>query len=120
MTEIPTLPRPGGASPAPNATDERIEFLHTEIRLAFSRIRTLSEEFMYQSEEILAELDKPPPRVIAKHELLSAAWASITPLAEIGNGHTARTEELVAQLRRGELPPPKPSRGTAPLDDGAQ
>ena len=49
MTEIPTLPRPVVASPTALATDDRIECLPTEIRLAFSRIRTLSEEFMYQS-----------------------------------------------------------------------
>ena len=120
MTEIPTLPRPVGASPTAIATDDRIEFLQTEIRLAFSRIRRLSEEFMYQSEEMLGELDKPPPRLIAKQELLSAAWASITALAEIGDEHTARLEDLVAQLCRGELPPPQSPRGTAPLDDGAR
>ena len=120
MTEIPTLPRPVEASPAASATDERIEFLHTEIRLTFSRIRTLSEEFMYQSEEMLGEHDKPAPRLIAKQELLSAAWASITVLAEVGDGHTARLEELAAPLRRGELPPPQPPRGAAPLDDGAR
>ena len=110
MTEIPTLPRPVVASPTALATDDRIECLPTEIRLAFSRIRTLSEEFMYQAEEMLGELDQPPPRLIAKQELLSAAWASITALAEIGDGHTARLEELIAQLCRGELPRPHPTR----------
>ena len=120
MTEIPTLPRPVVASPTALATDDRIESLPTEIRLAFSRIRTLSEEFMYQSEEMLGELDQPPPRLIAKQELLSAAWASITALAEIGDGQTARLEELIAQICRAELPRHQPPRGTAPLGDGAR
>ena len=120
MTKIPTLPRAVVAAPTALATDDRIEYLQTEIRLAFSRIRTLSEEFMYQAEEMLGELDQPPPRLIAKQELLSSAWASITALAEIGDGQTARLEELIAQLCRSELPPPQPPRGTDPLGDGAR
>ena len=115
MTEIPTLPRPVVASPTALATDDRIEYLPTEIRLTFSRIRTLSEEFMYQSEEMLEELDKPPPRLIAKQVLLSAAWASIMALVEIGDGQTARLEELIAQLCRGELPRPQPPRVRPPM-----
>ena len=107
---IPPLPWSGFAPPFALATDDRIECLPTEIRLAFSRIRTLSEEFMYQAEEMLGELDQPPPRLIAKQELLSAAWASITALAEIGDGHTARLEELIAQLCRAELPRHHPTR----------
>ena len=53
--------------------------------------------------------------VWAKQELLSAAWASITALAEIGDGQTARLEELIAQICRAELPRHQPPRGTAPL-----
>ena len=120
MNEIPTFPRAVVAAPTPLATDDQIEHLHTEIRLAFSRIRTLSEEYMYQAGEMWEELDQPPPRLIAKQELLSAAWASITALAESGDSQTARLEERIAQICRSELPRPRPPHGTDPLGDNAR
>ena len=116
MNEIPTFPRAVVAAPTPLATDDQI----TEIRLAFSRIRTLSEEYMYQAAEMLGELDQPPPRLIAKQELLSAAWASITALAESGDSQTARLEERIAQICRSELPRSRPPHGTDPLGDNAR
>ena len=59
---------------------------------------------MCQSAEMLGELDEPPPRLIAKRDLLSAAWTSITALTETGDRHTERLEELIAPIRRGESP----------------
>ena len=104
MTEIPTFPRVVVAAPAPLATDDQIEHLQIEIRLAFSRISTLSEEYMHQAGEMWEELDPPSPRLIAKQELLSAAWASITALAKSGDSQSARLEERIAQLCRSDLP----------------
>ena len=63
---------------------------------------------MHQSAEMLGELDEPPPRLVAKRELLCAAWASIAALAESGDGHVERLEELVPRIRRGESPRPRP------------
>ena len=119
MTAIPTLPREVMAPPMAPATEDDIECRATEIRSTFSCIKTLCEEYMCQSAEMLGELDEPPPRLIAKRELLSAAWASIAALAESGDRHTERLEELIACIRRGESPRPRPPGGTgSPSGDG--
>ena len=101
MTEIPTLPREAAAPPTPTAAEHDIECLATEIRATFRCIKTLCEEFMCQSAQMLGELDEPPPRLIAKRDLLSAAWTSIAALTDTGDRHTERLEELIAATRRG-------------------
>ena len=119
MTAIPTLPREVVAPPMAPAAEDDIECLATEIRSTFSCIKTLCEEFMCQSAEMLGELDEAPPRLIAKRELLGAAWASITALAETGDGHTERLEELFARIHRGESPRHQPpGRTESPGGDG--
>ena len=112
MTAIPSLPREAVAPPMTPAPEDDTECLATEIRSTFSCIKTLCEEYMCQSAEMLGELDEPPPRLIAKRELLSAAWTSVGALAEKGDGHTERLEELIAPIRRGESPRPQPPGGT--------
>ena len=104
MTAIPTLPREAVAPPTATAAEDDIECLATEIRSTFWCINTLCEEFMCQSAEMLGELDEPPPRLIAKRDLLSAAWTSIAALTKTGDRHTERLEELIARIRRGESP----------------
>ena len=111
MTAIPTLPREAVAPPMAPAPEDDTECLATEIRATFSCIKTLCEEYMCQSAEMLAELDEPPPRLIAKRDRLSAAWASIAALAETGDRHMERFEELIARTRRGESPRPRPLGG---------
>ena len=86
------------------AAEDDIEYLATEIRSTFRCIKTLCEEFMCQSAEMLGELDEPPPRLIAKRDLLCAAWTSIAALTETGERHTERLEELIAPIRCGESP----------------
>ena len=107
MTAIPTVSRDVVAAPMAPATADDIEYLATEIRSTFSYIETLCEEYMCQSAEMLGDLDEPPPRLIAKRELLCAAWRSIAALAKTGNGHAERLEALHARIRRGESPPPR-------------
>ena len=104
MTAIPTLPREAVAPPTATAAEDDIECLATEIRSTFWCIKTLCEEYMCQAAEMLVELDEPPPRLIRKRDLLSAAWTSIAALAETGDRHTERLEELIAPIRRGESP----------------
>ena len=119
MTAIPTLPREVVARPVAPATENDIECLVTEIRSTFSCIKTLCEEFTFQSAEMLGELDEPPPRLIAKRELLSAAWTSIGALAETGDGHAARLGELIVPTCRAESPRHQPPGGTeSPEGDG--
>ena len=86
------------------AAQDDIEYLATEIRSTFRCIKKLCEEYMCQSAEMLGELDEPPPQLIAKRDLLSAAWTSIAALTETGDRHTERLEELLAPIRRGESP----------------
>ena len=104
MTAIPTLPREAVAPPTAPAAEDDIECLTTEIRSTFWCIKTLCEEYMCQAAEMLGELDEPPPRLIMKRDLLSAAWTSIAALTETGDRHTERLEELIAPTRRGESP----------------
>ena len=119
MTAIPTLPREVVAPPMAPAAEDDIECLATEIRATFSCIETLCEEYMCQSAEMLGELDEPPPRLIKKRELLSAGLASITALAETGDRHMERLEELIARTRREESPRPRPPGGMeSPSGDG--
>ena len=119
MTAIPTLPRRAVAPSMAPATEDDIECLATEIRSTFSSIKTLCEEYMHQSAEMLGEFDEPPPRLVAKRELLCAAWASIAALAETGDVHTERLEKLITRTRRGKSPRPESPGGMdSPAGDG--
>ena len=119
MTAIPTLPREAVAPPMAPAAEDDIECLATEIRATFSCIKTLCEEYRCQSAEMLGELDEPPPGLIAKRELLSAAWESNAALAKTGDRQMERLEELIARDRRGESPRSRPPGGTgSPSGDG--
>ena len=50
---------------------------------------------MCQSAEMLGELDEPPPRLIKKRDLLSAAWTSIAAF-----GSVAEKGEMTPQAPR--------------------
>ena len=54
--------------------------------IPFWDIKTLCEEYMCQSAEMLGELDEPPPRFIKKRDLLSAAWTSIAAGSPLDDG----------------------------------
>ena len=119
MTATPTLPREAVAPPTAPSTEDVIECLATRIRSTFSCIETLCEDYMCQSAEMLGEPDELPLRLIKKRELLSAGLASVAALAETGDRHTEKLEELIARTRHGDSPRPRPPGGTrSPSGDG--
>ena len=94
MTAIPTFPHKASDSPRALVTEVAVDYRLAELRPPFLWVRTSSE-----------------PKLIARRELLGPACASIIPVAEAGEGRTARLEELIVRSGRGTLPRPQPPSG---------
>ena len=82
--------------------NDTIEGLISDIAIALGHIKELSEEFTHQAAEMLSVLDKPPPQLSAKRDVMSAAWAAAGALAERADGRVAKLERLIGQAHRGE------------------
>ena len=103
MTEPRSLHRVAGASQTPSAiSNDSIDGLISDIAIALTHIKDLSDEFTHQSAEMLSSLDQPSPELSAKRNVISAAWAAVGALAEHAEWRASRLEQLIGQARRGE------------------
>ena len=103
MTEPRSLHRVAGASQTPSAiANDSIDGLISDIAIALTHIKDLSNEFTHQSAEMLSALDQPSPELSAKRDVISAAWAAAGALAERAQWQASKLEQLIGQDRRGE------------------
>ena len=103
MTEPRSPHRMPGASPTPSAiSNDSFDGLISDITIALTHIKDLSDEFTHQSAEMLSALDKPPPELRAKRDVISAAWAGAGALAERAGRRASTLEQLIGQDRHGE------------------
>ena len=103
MTEPRSLHRVAGASQTPSAiANDSIDGLISDIAIALTHIKDLSNEFTHQSAEMLSALDQPSPELSAKRDVICAAWASAGALAERAQWQASELEQLIGQARRGE------------------
>ena len=85
-------------------SNECFDDLISDITIASMHIKDLSDEFAHQSAEMLFALEKPPPELRAKRDVISAAWAEAGALAERAARWASTLEQLIGQTRRVEWP----------------
>ena len=103
MTEPQSLHRVAVASQTPSAiSNDTIDGLISDIAIALTHIKDLSNEFTHQAAEMLSALDQPSPELSAKRDAISAAWASAGALAERAEWWASQLEQIIGQARRGE------------------
>ena len=103
MTDPRSLHRVAGASQTPSAiSNDTIDGLISDIAIALTHIKDLSDDYTHQSAEMLSSLDQPSPELSAERNVISAAWAAVGALAERAEWWASRLEQLIGQARRGE------------------
>ena len=103
MTEPPSVHRMATASPTPSTiSNDSIDGLISDITIALTHIKDLSDEFTHQSAEMLSTLDKLPPELSAKRDVISAAWACVGAVAERAERWASTLEQLISQAHHRE------------------